>query len=602
MTDVFSAIELRGDAYNRGLYKMYACTFVHSLAVTNPGVRLNMFVDGMDKSDIDDLKTLADGISLKIIHPSKETMEVFRKGNNHRLGVFASLRCYLHRYFSGEGIWIDTDAVVCGKLDDLMADGRAVTQENDTCMAGSIDYSIALDDGDETHRGFINSGVLYLNFDRLKETGTGERWIRLCEDGSASGDDSVGKNGVRAFLADQDSLNRAGVSLVSPVFNVQRMEHFYDNWSDDELVKRLGGSRSLLYKNGVVYHYVGPRAKATLPYCYGRIPDRFFLMLRRVCMRLGPKVLAFDDRNEFFFRMTEAVDPSMSRKRLGVFFTTLDRTADACMVAKSYLEKLKFSGETRFFIVTEKERESHNNALRAVFRLHGRENDLELIEIPRSENTLGRALNEGLKAAFSYSNIVMRSEDDWYLHRPFGLDMAYTLLENDANIFQIKLATFERENFIQAKSYGCGMFEKQFSVNYWCNAFNMQCALVHRRAYDKLGWYAEDTKDNGINFVEPDMSNRFNDLTDRGKKDSPVVLWPYHFPKREIINNKLPFVHIGRSHHYEAGPTGVGWMFPVPPELKFLDNDEADKVIRAVLGDEVLRFRDRWPPMDPRFL
>jgi hypothetical protein len=68
------------------------------------------------------------------------------------------------------------------------------------------------------------------------------------------------------------------------------------------------------------------------------------------------------------------------------------------------------------------------------------------------------------------------------------------------------------------------------------------------------------------------------------------------FPKRVVTDTRLPFVHIGRSHH------GKTWMFPSPDEFRHIDCDSADAVCRAILGGDMPHFRSRWPCVDPSWI
>lgn len=573
MVNVVSGLEHRGDPDKHGMYMLYACAFVMSLASSNPGARLYFFVDGLQDSDIDRLRKVSGGLSLVIVRLSEDTRGMLSRAVNPKLGTIVSVRCYLHRLMDiPECLWIDCDTVVLGNLDDMVDECRSACRANGSFVSMSID-SIHIGGG---RSGCRNAGVAYFDLDGLRRSGAGERMVSriesVCSEGSK-----------RSNVADQDAMNFIGAADCSVKWNYHRHPSEFDRCCD-EYVRRAGE-----VDRACIYHACG-RKKERMPYLYGDMPDSFFLWFERVSDLLGPSVFDFDRRRDFRFRMSETSHESLRGARLSVFMTTLDRTADACLVCRGLLTNLRFSGKTRFFVSAQKGMDGHNSAIRSVFSMLGRSDDLVMIELDKDENTLGRAINAGLDKAFEWSDICLRTEDDWYLHRPFGLDHAYMTLSNDSRVFQIKLSTFDVDPRIRAFAYGSGMYDRVVDDRRVAShGMNLQCALVHRRAYDVLGRYIDGSMTRGLEDVEPEFSRRFDRLTDFGHRDNHVVLWPHFFPKRDKISNWLPFVHIGRSHH------GLDWLFPVPPEFRHIDSDSADMVVRALLGGDKVPFKNRFP-------
>lgn len=167
--------------------------------------------------------------------------------------------------------------------------------------------------------------------------------------------------------------------------------------------------------------------------------------------------------------------------------TTHNRTNVACAVIDSLIKNLKYP-KLKWCISDDRSDEGHVDKLVKQFKKNGI-NEVHVEKTNKERYGLGASLNNGLKYAWTNSDIVLTTEDDWILEKPLNITQHVKIIESDKSIAAIRLATLnyaaERkciyDNFVEVYSNG-----KLYSV------FNNQVALRHKRIYDKLSYYKDN--------------------------------------------------------------------------------------------------------------
>ncbi len=235
-----------------------------------------------------------------------------------------------------------------------------------------------------------------------------------------------------------------------------------------------------------------------------------------------------------------------------VVMTTHNRTNVACAVIDSLIKNLKYP-KLKWCISDDRSDEGHVDKLVEQFKKNGI-NEVHVEKTNKERYGLGASLNNGLKYAWTNSDIVLTTEDDWILEKPLNITQHVKIIESDKSIAAIRLATLnyaaERkciyDNFVEVYSNG-----KLYSV------FNNQVALRHKRIYDKLSYY----KDNcSSDQSEQSMIHKFN------KQNKLKVLFPNEIKRKTYDDKSLYFIHIGNS---TVGHT----HFKVPSRYKYISNN-----------------------------
>lgn len=142
---------------------------------------------------------------VKLIRADREYNEKLLGGRNENsyYTPYTMLRLLLTAYdMPARLLYLDVDVMCCGRIDDLMS-----------LDIGEYEFA-AVRDHMGRHffgRDYFNAGVMYLNMEKIKETGMFER---ACEMAGSR----------KMMLSDQDALNRCAVKklLLPRRFNEQR--------------------------------------------------------------------------------------------------------------------------------------------------------------------------------------------------------------------------------------------------------------------------------------------------------------------------------------------------------------------------------------------
>ena len=251
--------------------------------------------------------------------------------------------------------------------------------------------------------------------------------------------------------------------------------------------------------------------------------------------------------------------------KVAVIVTTHNRTKTAKLAIESLVARLKYP-DLEWIIADDRSDRGHVRALVEHAVSLGVKN-IRTTETNKAHWGLGASLNNALHAAFRTCDIVLTTEDDWYLQRDLCLEPLVKVISENTNVAAIRLgAMFKAEDHLIDSSVD-GFYKvtngSRFSTDRTRMLLNLQVAIRHRRLYDALGYYPENKKPD---TVEADMNERFCSYTREGLSDNLVVLWPKKFERKTLDSRINPFVHFGEStcgHDYAvpewlAGKTSIG--------------------------------------------
>ena len=178
---------------------------------------------------------------------------------------------------------------------------------------------------------------------------------------------------------------------------------------------------------------------------------------------------------------------------------------------------------------------------------------------------LGASMNNGLKEAFKTSDIVLRTEDDWFLEKKLYLRKYVEAISNNSSIAGIRMAMVGSNVYSENQYDLDGLKCLVGDYNSWI--FNNQTMLVHRRIHDAIGWYREnETADR----EEDEFRRRFNSFTNSGKTKFHVYS-PVEMKWGTLDDPSLWFIHVGRStlgHTMYREPRRYSWIYEVKNDKK----------------------------------
>ena len=167
--------------------------------------------------------------------------------------------------------------------------------------------------------------------------------------------------------------------------------------------------------------------------------------------------------------------------------------------------------------------------------------DVVICRTDKNRHGLGASLNNGLREAFKFSDIVLTMEDDWILEKPFNLAYYVKFLHESKDVSCIRLAAVNHSIIEEYDKY----FNKIVTGtdrNHW-STFNLQVALRKKDIYDKIGYYKENCS---TDEVELDFISRYNSLTNGGRSEN-FVLIPKFIKPSTLDDKSLLFTHVGKS-------------------------------------------------------
>ena len=256
---------------------------------------------------------------------------------------------------------------------------------------------------------------------------------------------------------------------------------------------------------------------------------------------------------------------------LPVVFLTHNRTAVACHCLDAMCKNLKYSGAIKWIICDDRSDPGHIEAMENVLRDNGIDNYAVKCTNDNSWG-LGASMNNGLKEAFSISEIVLTTEDDFLLIRDFnitefvqiilennvaGIRFGNLLTTNSSGMHTVKISESRIKGFLTVEGGDVPNLRHRY-------VFNNQVMLRHKRIYDKIGLYDENCR---AEDAEELLNVRYLKATNNGTSRDYSVIYPKLLNRDVAYDNGL-FRHIGKSTLNHKCPTSSGY--------EYLNSDEAD--------------------------
>lgn len=251
---------------------------------------------------------------------------------------------------------------------------------------------------------------------------------------------------------------------------------------------------------------------------------------------------------------------------ISVMMTTHNRTAVACFCLESLIQKLRYSGRIHWIVCDDRSEDGHCKALESKFKQFGT-SDYVILRTSNERYGLGASMNNGLKEAFKYGEIVLTTEDDWYLKNIYNIDDFVKLIYTQKNIAGIRIGAMGQSTLTDSSIKG---FKRVSGDRKRQDVFNNQIMIRHKRIFDAIGYMKENCDSK---TQEYDLYRRYNFISDYGRSDKFIVLWPSNYDVNTLYGKNNPFYHIGLS-------TRKGIVRRVRQEYSYLNDEELDRKIR----------------------
>ena len=235
-----------------------------------------------------------------------------------------------------------------------------------------------------------------------------------------------------------------------------------------------------------------------------------------------------------------------------VVMTTHNRTNVACAVIDSLVKNLKYP-KIKWCISDDRSDEGHVEKLVEQFKKNGI-NEVHVEKTTKDRYGLGASLNNGLKYAWTNSDIVLTTEDDWILEKELKLAHYVDIINNNNDIGGIRLATMNYA-IANKRSGHKGFYIVESDGKYKTSVFNNQVMLRHKRTYDKIGYYKENCSGD---VSEIDEIKKFNN------QKGLAVLYPDFIKQNCMDDNSMYFIHVGKSvsgHERYEVPERYQWIY-----------------------------------------
>lgn len=237
---------------------------------------------------------------------------------------------------------------------------------------------------------------------------------------------------------------------------------------------------------------------------------------------------------------------------VNVLMTTHNRTNVACAVIDSLIKNIKYP-KLKWCISDDRSDEGHVEKLVEQFKKNGI-NEVHVEKTNKERCGLGASLNNGLKYAWTNSDIVLTTEDDWILEKELKLAHYVDIINKNNDIGGIRLATMNYA-IANKRSGHKGFYIVESDGKYKTSVFNNQVMLRHKRTYDKIGYYKENCSGD---VSEIDEIKKFNN------QKGLAVLYPDFIKQNCMDDSSMYFIHVGKSvsgHERYGVPERYQWIY-----------------------------------------
>ena len=244
-----------------------------------------------------------------------------------------------------------------------------------------------------------------------------------------------------------------------------------------------------------------------------------------------------------------------------VVMTTHNRTNVACAVIDSLVKNLKYP-KLKWCISDDRSDEGHVDKLVEQFKKNGI-NEVHVEKTNKERYGLGASLNNGLRYAWTNSDIVLTTEDDWILEKELKLAHYVDIINKNNDIGGIRLATMNYA-IANRRSGHNGFYIVESDGKYKTSVFNNQVMLRHKRTYDRIGYYEENCSGD---VSEIDEIKKFNN------QKGLAVLYPVFIKQNCMDDSSMYFMHVGKSvsgHERYEVPERYKWIYDENRDLPYV--------------------------------
>ena len=228
-------------------------------------------------------------------------------------------------------------------------------------------------------------------------------------------------------------------------------------------------------------------------------------------------------------------------KKLPIIFVTHDRTKLCIYTLEKIIQNLKYNGDIHIYIANDRSSSNHILAIKQCFMKY-KFVDYTIISSNNTNYGMGYVLNQCIKHAFTYSNIIFTTEDDLILENTLNIT-PYVQILCDTSFAAIRFARceiFKRSD----TQYEELITISKTNESHSSYIYNLQCALRHKRIFDALGFYKENCSPKD---VEIDMRNKYNKYTNFGNNDVLKTAIFKKFKPQMHDDPSLFFIHAGKT-------------------------------------------------------
>lgn len=241
-----------------------------------------------------------------------------------------------------------------------------------------------------------------------------------------------------------------------------------------------------------------------------------------------------------------------------VVMTTHNRTNVARAVIDSLVKNLKYP-KLKWCISDDRSDEGHVDKLVEQFKKNGI-NEVHVEKTNNERYGLGASLNNGLRYAWTNSDIVLTTEDDWILEKELKLAHYVDIVNKSTDIAGIRLATMNYA-IANKRSGHNGFYIVESDGKNKTSVFNNQVMLRHKRTYDNIGYYKENCSGD---VSEIDEIRKFNN------QKGLAVLYPDFIKQKCMDDSSMYFIHVGKSvsgHEIYGVPERYKWIYDITQKL-----------------------------------
>lgn len=238
---------------------------------------------------------------------------------------------------------------------------------------------------------------------------------------------------------------------------------------------------------------------------------------------------------------------------VAVIITTHNRTETAITTIKSLTKHLKYDNIV-WILADDRSEPGHIEALVEKFDELG-VHDLIVTRTNDEHWGLGASLNNALKRAFKITDVVLTTEDDWFLQYDFDLTKYVDVIRNDPRVCTIRLGAINTIQDCLVRSDVDGFYEVSLSKYKYVTEkehrgnmmLNLQVALRHSRLFKRTGFLPENSRPDTVEYA---LNKKYLTYCSGMK-----ILWPDTFDTKTLCNETNPFLHFGKStvgHEYDV--------------------------------------------------